>query len=250
VLASTPGATADVRLNHLALSAALSVAPLVLVAFAAVALRRTRQAPVVWAIAGGAGYACVSILAGGSYWLHYLVQAVPVVALAAGALGAATGRVTRWPARVLVPLTVASAVVAVAASLVAAAPAPGATVGRTLAASSQPGDTVLSAFGDADIPRTTGMSSPYPYLWSLPSRTLDPHMTLLRGILAGPQAPTWIVVRGSHTQGRLESAGIWPTVAMRYRLVGTVCDRSIYLQRGLVRPPLAASGRCGGMVLP
>ena len=250
VLASTPGDTADVRLNHLALSAALSVAPLVLVAFAAVALRRTRQAPVVWAIAGGAGYACVSILAGGSYWLHYLVQAVPVVALAAGALGAATGRVTRWPARVLVPLTVASAVVAVAASLVAAAPAPGATVGRTLAASSQPGDTVLSAFGDADIAYSTGMTSPYPYLWSLPSRTLDPQMALLRGILAGPKAPTWIVVRGSHTRDRLASAGAWPIIEARYRLVSIVCQRPIYLLRGIDRAPIDVQGRCGGMVLP
>jgi hypothetical protein len=250
VLANTPGDAADIRLSHLALAAALSVGPVILLAFVAVGLRRSRHTPAAWAIVVAAAYACVSILAGGSYWLHYLIQAVPVVALAAGGLGATTGRVGRWPARVLVPLTAISAVVAVVASLVAAAPAPGATVGRTLAASARPGDTVLSAFGDADIAYATGMTTPYPYLWSLPSRTLDPEMTLLRGILAGPKAPTWIVVRGEHTQRRLTNAGAWPLIAERYRLVGVVCSRPIYLLRGVGRAPIAQRGRCGGTVLP
>jgi hypothetical protein len=130
------------------------------------------------------------------------------------------------------------------------APAPGYTVGRTLAHSARSGDTVLSAFGDADIPRATGMSSPYPYLWSLPSRTLDPHMTLLRGILAGPEAPTWVVVRGQHTMDRLIAAEVSPLIEMRYRLVGDVCGRLVYLQRGLDRAPLRATNDCGGLVLP
>jgi hypothetical protein len=37
---------------------------------------------------------------------------------------------------------------------------------------------------------------------------------------------------------------------MRYELIGKVCGRAIYLQRGLDRPPLKVSGRCGGLVLP
>jgi 4-amino-4-deoxy-L-arabinose transferase-like glycosyltransferase len=250
VLANVPGHSADVRLSRLALAAALSVGPVLLVAFAALGLRRSRNAPVAWAVAALAAYACVSILAGGSYWLHYLIQGTPSVALAAGGLGAGAGPVGRGLARVLVPLTAASAVVAVVASLAVAAPAPGAAVGRTLAASARRGDTVLSAFGDADIAYATGMRSPYPYLWSLPSRTLDPQMTLLRGILAGPNAPTWIVVRGSHTQRRLADAGAWPLVVRRYHLVGIVCGRPIYLLRGINRAQLAPQGRCGGTVLP
>jgi 4-amino-4-deoxy-L-arabinose transferase-like glycosyltransferase len=246
VIAAIPGDAADNRLSHLGLSALLSVAPLVLLAFAALAVRRTRQAPVVWAIVVAAAFACASILAGGSYWLHYLVQGVPAASLAAGALAAASV----GAARVLVPAVVASAVVTLVASLASPAPAPGATVGRTLAASARAGDTVLSAFGDADIPRATGMSSPYPYLWSLPSRTLDPDMSLLRGILAGPEAPTWIVVRGSNTMHRLEDAGVRPLIETRYHVVGMVCGRSIYLQRGLDRSPLVQSGSCGGTVLP
>jgi hypothetical protein len=75
-------------------------------------------------------------------------------------------------------------------------------------------------------------------------------MSLLRGILAGPQAPTWIVVRGASARLRLESEDVWPVVDTRYQLVGTVCGRSIYLRRGLDRPPLKVSGHCGGLVLP
>jgi hypothetical protein len=209
-------------------------------------VRRTRQPAVVWGLVAAGAYACVSILAGGSYWLHYLIQAVPVVALAAGALSVRAVSVVR----VLVPAIAISAVVALGASVAYPAPAPGHTVGRAVAGSARPGDTVLSAFGDADIPRETGLRSPYPYLWSLPSRTLDPDMTLLRGILAGPEAPTWIVVRGSHTLDRLASADIRPMVETRYRLVGSICGRYIYLQRGIDRAPLHVRGSCGGLVLP
>jgi hypothetical protein len=140
--------------------------------------------------------------------------------------------------------------VALVVTLVHPAPAPGSVVGNAIAGSAQPGDTVLSAFGDADILRATGMRSPYPYLWSLPSRTLDPDMTLLRGILAGPEAPTWIVVRGSGTMGRLGDHGAAAMIESRYRVVGEVCGRSVYLLRGVQRPALEAGGQCGGLVLP
>ncbi|HEX2892562.1 MAG TPA: hypothetical protein VHO29_00990 [Marmoricola sp.] len=246
VIAATPGHASQVRLSRLGLSALLSIGPLLLLAFLVLAVRRTRHPAVVWGLIAAGVYAFASILAGGSYWLHYLVQAVPVVALAAGALSLHAVSVLR----VLVPAVVISAVVALVALVAHPAPAPGNTVGRTVAASAQPGDTVLSAFGDPDIPRTTGMTSPYPYLWSLPSRTLDPHMALLRGILAGPEAPTWIVVRGTQTLGRLAQAQILPMVETRYQQVGSVCGRYVYLERGVDRPPLHVVGRCGGLLLP
>jgi hypothetical protein len=246
VLAAIPGDSADLRLSRLLLSALLSGGPLILLAFLATAVRRTRQAPVVWAIVACGVYAGASILAGGSYWLHYLVEVVPVIALAAGAVAVSAPVVMR----VLAPVVVVSAVVTVVVSLTNPAPAPGNTVGRALAGSAQPGDTVLSAFGDADIPRIAHMSSPYPYLWSLPSRTLDPDMALLRNILAGPEAPTWIVVRGAHTTARLAHAGVQPMIQDRYSMVATICGRDVYLLRGTARPTLDTSGRCGGMVLP
>jgi hypothetical protein len=94
------------------------------------------------------------------------------------------------------------------------------------------------------------MSSPYPYLWSLPSRALDPDMTLLRGVLAGPEAPTWIVVRGPHTLGRLHEHGVAALVDSRYRPVADMCKRTVYLLRGVDRAPLEKTRSCGGLVLP
>ena len=238
------------RLGRLGLSAVLSGAAFVLVAFAALAVRRTPSAPVVWGIVASATFASVSILAGGSYWLHYLVEAAPVVALAAGALAAVRRRAAVLATRALAAVMVASALVTLDAVVANPEPAPGAVVGRALADSARPGDTVLSAFGDADILQSTGMSAPYPYLWSLPSRTLDPDLALLRGILAGPAAPTWIVVRGPHTLDRLSQHGAADLVTARYRFVEQVCARSVYLLRGISRPALHPQGRCGGLVLP
>lgn len=260
VLSQIPGNTADLRLSRLGASAVLSGALLVLVAFGVLVVRRALRGPVVWALVVSGAFAVASILAGGSYWLHYLVQTVPVVALAAGAIAAAPnaaeGRrrwVERWSERWAAGLSgivAASAVVALAVSLIHPAPDPGSVVGKALAGSTQPGDTVLSAFGDADILRATGMTSPYPYLWSLPSRTLDPDMALLRGLLAGPDAPTWIVVRGSGTMARLGAHGVAAMIQTRYRVVGDVCGRSIYLLKGLSRPTVDTGGECGGLVLP
>ena len=253
IIADSTGTVADLRLGHLAAAFLLSAAPLVLAAFVAIALRPLRRSPIAWALVATGAYVTASILAGGSYWLHYLVQAVPVVALAAGALVASATKPVpgrAWWTGAPVALVVASAVVATTASVASPSPAPGASVAQALKASVRPGDTMLSAFGDADIAQDTGMSSPYPFLWSLPSRALDPDMALLRGILAGPDAPTWIVVRGSHTMARLEAHGVAEQVGSRYVAVGEVCGRVIYLRRGLTRPALDVGGTCAGTLLP
>jgi hypothetical protein len=249
VIAAIPGNAAHLRLSRLGVSALLSAAPLLVVALAAFGVRRSRQLPIAWALLAGSAYVFVSIMSGGGYWLHYLVEAVPVVSIAAAAVSAQAARVARM-VRVLVSVVVASAVVALVITVVNPAPAPGHAVGEALAGSAQPGDTVMSAFGDADILQTTGMSSPYPYLWSLPSRTLDPDLTLLRGILSGPAAPSWIVVRGESTLGRLGAHGVRAMIDAHYRVVGTVCGRRVYLLRGLVRPELDATDTCGGTELP
>jgi len=94
------------------------------------------------------------------------------------------------------------------------------------------------------------MRSPYAYLWSLPSRTLDPDMTRLRGVLAGSAAPTWVVVRGPGTVDRLAEHGVTAVIQERYRVIGEVCGRTVYLRRDVARRPVAQDGRCAGTVLP
>jgi hypothetical protein len=250
VLLASMGDRTGIRLDRLGRSAVLCGAVPVLVAFAALALRRARPRPVVWAIAGATGFAVVSILSGGSYWLHYLVQGIPVTSLAAGALASVRRPATRTATTVLVAGTVLSAAVTLVAVALHPQPAPGGVVAHSLASAAQPGDTMLSAFGDGDIVDETGMVSPYPYLWSLPSRTLDPDLALLRGVLVGPEAPTWVVVRSRHTARLLDARGVLALIDARYRPVGTVCGRSIYLLRGVTRPALGPHGDCGGLELP
>jgi hypothetical protein len=250
VLLASAGDRTGIRLDRIGRSAVLCGMVPLLVGFAGLALRRGRPAPVVWATGGAAAFAAVSILSGGSYWLHYLVQGIPVVALATGALTSVRRLASRVTTRVLVTATVLSAAASLSAVALHPQPAPGAVVAHSLARAAEPGDTILSAFGDGDIVDETGMSSPYPYLWSLPSRTLDPDLALLRGVLAGPEAPTWVVVRGRHTAGLLDRRGVLALIDARYRPVGTVCTRSIYLLQGVTRPPLGPHGDCGGLVLP
>lgn len=246
LLMDTASAETHLRVSRMLLSVVLSGAAVVLVAFLVVAVRRTREVAVLAAIVVTGLFASVSIAAGGSYWLHYLIELVPGVALAAGAVAAATPRLAAG----LTALVAVSALVAQTTTLLDPAPDPGTVVGHALKEAARPGDTVLSAFGDADILQVTGMSSPYPYLWSLPSRALDPDMTLLRGVLAGPDAPTWIVVRGPHTLGRLHEHGVAALVDTRYRPVADMCKRTVYLLRGIERAPLRKTSSCGGLVLP
>ena len=250
VLMATAGERTDIRLDRLGTAAVLSGIVPILLGFVLLAVRRTRSAPEVWGIVAAAVFAGVSIVSGGSYWLHYLVQALPVAALATGALAA----VRRPATRIFVPVLVVGVVGSAVASLVTVTTHhqanPGAVVARSLESAAQPGDTMLSAFGDGDIVQETGMPSPYPYLWSLPTRTLDPDLTLMRGVLAGPTSPTWVIVRGRHTMNILEAHGVGTLLDERYRPVGLVCSRYVYLRQGVDRPPLAAHGSCDGLVLP
>lgn len=246
VIAASTSDTAAVRLHRLWLAFLLSLAPAVLAAFAVRGVWRSRFPEVVWAVVATGAWVTFSVVAGGSYWLHYLIESVPVVALAAGALSLrALGLL-----RVLAGLVVTSALVAATVVVLHPTPTPGSTVGHAIEDSARPGDTLVSLFGDADILRTTGMSSPYAYLWSLPSRTLDPDMARLRGVLGGSAAPTWVVVRGPGTVARLAEHGAMTVIEQRYRVIGEVCGRTVYLRRDLARPPVDQDGRCAGTVLP
>ncbi|MCW2755015.1 MAG: hypothetical protein JWQ32_2426 [Marmoricola sp.] len=220
--------------------------PLVLAAFAVLGLRRSTSPAVALGVAVTLLYTAVSILAGGSYWLHYLVESVPAVALGAGALIAVAPRVYS----VVTAVVIASTLVAMVTAIRHPLPIPGTVIGQALAASAHRGDTVVPAFGGGDIVFTSGLSSPYPYLWSLPADILDHDMTQLTAVLAGPSAPTWIVVRGPAAVGRMSAHGAMSLIRSQYAQVARVCGRAIYLRLGLVRPPVVGHGPCTGRLLP
>jgi hypothetical protein len=243
IAATNTGATGE-RLGDLVHAFVWSGVPLLVLAFLVSGIRRSRQPAVVTALLGVLAFDVFSIAAGGSYWLHYLVQSVPAVALAAGAASLAAPRAIR----AVTVAVAASALVATGTAAVHPTSRPGTTIGNAIADVAHPGDTLFSAFGDANILRSTGLSSPYPYLWSLPARGLDPDLAQLRGVLAGPTPPTWIVIRGRATDERLEAGGAQALIESRYRQVTTICGRTIHLLRSRHRAVPTTDGRCGPAV--
>lgn len=234
VIASTAGVAEDSgeRLGWLTLAFVGSGVPLLIGLFLLRGLWRSGRPAFAVAVLGMIAWSTFSLLAGGSYWFHYLVESLPGVALAAGAVSVVS---PRWLHRATA-FVVLSAIVAPVVAVVVRTPVPMDLVADALADARRPGDTMLSAFGDPEILRVTGMSSPYEYPWSLPARTLDPDMDDLRAVLSGPEAPTWIVVRGQVTEVRLERGGAMPIIERRYRKVAVICARTVWLRDGVVRP--------------
>ena len=182
------------RLGKMVAAALLSgLVPLAVWALLA-GLRRPNRDAGVLALLTVLGFDVVSIAAGTSYWLHYLVQPVVAVAALTGVL-AARGSL----ARVLSVAAVVSALIGWGL-LMARPPQTGQEiVGEAVAGAAEPGDTIITLPGRADVNLAAGLtSSPYPYLWLLPARTLDPGGTRLKQVLAGPTAPTWVVVFAEH----------------------------------------------------
>jgi hypothetical protein len=229
---SASGSTTDaLRLHHLVEAWLFSGLPLVVLALLWHALRDRPRQPWSLGLLAMLGFAAFSIGGGGNFWSHYLVETIVPTSVAAGLVVGRRVRLAR-PATVVV---VVLAAVAWWTGLQLTVDAPGPATGRSLAAVAAPGDTVLSAFGDGDIVRASGLRSPYPYLWSLPTHTLDPSLRRLDAILRGPDAPTWLVVRGPATLDYL-TRHTGSVVPRRYHRVGMVCGRSIYLLDGLNRP--------------
>jgi hypothetical protein len=104
----------------------------------------------------------------------------------------------------------------------------------------EPGDTATVAFGRPNILAQTGLRSPYPQLWSLPVRVLDPRLTVLRRVLRSPGAPTWVVTAGSD----LDTWGVDAAAANRdlhrhYDLVQRLDGATIYRRSGKADPPVS-----------
>jgi 4-amino-4-deoxy-L-arabinose transferase-like glycosyltransferase len=202
---------------------------------------RFTGSPIAWAVAVTVALETVGVIAGGSYWPHYLLQLSPMLALGAGLW---VGQV-RW-LRAAVVLVAVSALVGTAffAATGADTSNAGARVGGWLQEVSRPTDTVTVLYGNADVQEASARISPYPYLWTLPMRTLDPHLARLRALLSGPRAPTWVVVWGDldpwnidpHDQTRL-------VIATHYRLVRHPCGHELWLRDGVARG-LAGAPAC------
>jgi 4-amino-4-deoxy-L-arabinose transferase-like glycosyltransferase len=181
-------------------------------------------------------------LLGGSYWSHYLLQLVPASALAVGLIASRVRPRTR--------AVVTAAVVALTAGnlvwSVVRPPMDGTearTVGRWLKASGASDDTVVVAYGQPNVVAAAGMASPYPYLWSLPVRTLDPDLTQLSAIMSGPRRPVWFVDWSGIDSWGIDPTSLEAVLTKGYRPVAKVCGRTVWLDRSRPRP-LATAGSC------
>jgi hypothetical protein len=185
----------------------------------------------VVAIAAMLGLDLLGVALSGSFWMPYLFVPLPGIALALAAL-VAHDHLDRARHR-LTPVAVGLVVVS---SIVALVGWTGAWVGgrvpvevrtgEAIAAAAWPGDRVLVYGGRADIQWATGTQSPYPYLWSLPMRTLDPGLDDLEEVLTGSNPPTWFVeATYINTWSELGTVAIQSSLIRKYEFVQTACGR-------------------------
>jgi hypothetical protein len=183
------------------------------------------------------------LIAGGSYWRDYLFPLVPPIALCVTLLVSRGGR----PAsrmRLIVLLSMASAVVSLLVWFVLeVAGVIGYTevaAGEAIADAAAPGDTLTVFGGRADVQYSSGLPSPYPHLWSLPMRTLDPEYADLVALLDGPRAPTWFVTWIPLDSWDAPGADdLRSAIEDNYVRHGTGCDdNAVYLLKGAERPAI------------
>lgn len=204
---------------------------------------RPARTPVGYGLAVTLGVAVASIALGGSYWTHYLLELVPTAALAAALLSTTAGAGRLWGGT-----AVAAVVVSVVPAVVLGAPAVNAGGCRTgeagaaavsawIRARALPDDTAVTVYGGAYLLLDAGARPGYPYLWSLPVRTLDPRLDRLRAAVSGPDAATWVVRTLALRSFGLDATGsLEARLDAGYRPVADVCGRRVLLRSDLVRP--------------
>jgi hypothetical protein len=200
--------------------------------------RRPRRPTLVGAVTTAVlGWEALGVVAGGSYWLHYLVGTVPGLVLCAASV-VRPGLVRRTALGLVLAYAGSVAALGVAAMALApiGTPAQDLAVERYLTLHARPGDTGVIAFGDPALLQAAHLSSPYPELWSLPVRVRDPRLDQLTRVLRSTGRPTWVVVDGDSldTWG-VDATRAQPVLERDYRLVQVDGDWHVYHDRAL--PP-------------
>jgi 4-amino-4-deoxy-L-arabinose transferase-like glycosyltransferase len=240
VIADHSMSAPDSRMLTLAGVAMLSGRLPLLAAYLWLARHRLRERePVAVALLAMLAVEVLGVALGGSYWPHYLIAFVPAAALAAGSMSDLLPGRGLW-ARSPAVLVVASALVA---TLVAAWPffASSRSGERALVAwlevAHRPGDTAIVTYGHPNIIEASGLRpSGYPYLWSLPLRTLDPHLLGLKAAVSGSSAPTWLVESIAFDAWDIDPHGSFAAgVTRHYREVAKVCGVPVFLHDGVRR---------------
>lgn len=240
VIADSTGSHASTRLWLLVGGwFASGLAAIAIIAGAALLTGRLRG-PVAWGLAVVVCFDSVSVLLGGNYWQHYLIELVVPVSVLAGILAARVGPAVRS----VVAATAVVSVVGWAFVLPQASSSnDGTVVGSAIHAVAAPTDTIVTAYGNAEVTQASGLQSPYPYLWSLPAKTLDPTQHVMADVLSGPSAPTWFVVWHHVSSWGLRTERTAELLAQDYHPVARLDGHTVYLHDGVDRRPPALPAR-------
>jgi 4-amino-4-deoxy-L-arabinose transferase-like glycosyltransferase len=196
------------------------------------ALRRDRVLAATiaaWSAAGLAG-----VLAGGTYWPHYMIQLVAAASLLAGA---ALARMPLAPralvAGTLAAVTIAGTVDGLPRVRNAQERRGVLPAARYLREHARPGDTEYVMYARANVGYYAGLPSPYPYAWSLLVRAHPGARARLLRLLDSPRRPTWIVGWQRPNAWHLDPHGaIAAALKHHYRVVAHVHGhRPIYHRR-------------------
>jgi hypothetical protein len=207
------------------------------------------QNPLAWALAATATFEFVSLVAGGNFWPHYALAFIPVVALSAGLAARRSRRGwagTQW---IVATMAVATAVISPIAA-VANGPGEAWTIGRWVRQSSAATDSIVVTYTHPNVVAASGLRPAYPYLWSLPTRTLDPHLTTLTGALDDPHGPTWVVMWDHPQSWQLNRhRQLQKSLREHYRMVAHVCRHPVWLRSDVTRALAPLPTDCGGGAL-
>lgn len=204
------------------------------------------DAPLTAAVAGMLLVDVAGLVLGGSFWRDYLFPLLPATALCAALL--ARRRSRRGVAmRSVISAAAVSTVVLLGGwagyQALGLQEFDEVDTGEAMHDVAEPDDTLVVFGGRADLQLTSGMSSPYEHLWSLPMRTMDPELSDLQALVAGPEAPTWLVEWVRFTTWTEEHGSeLADLVRERYEPHGTGCGaeaddpRTVWLLKGTDRP--------------
>lgn len=246
-IASSDAGAPEGRLLALFSAALLSGLVLLLVVYLWSMRERLRaRDPVTVALSAMLAFGALSVAGGASYWPHYLIELLPAAVLAAGSLAGAARPPTWVRATLALPLLSGVLAAAIVATPFVSPRHDEIGLVRWLAKADRPGDTGLVTYGHANILAASGLTpSSYPYLWSLPLRTHDPHLTLVVSDLSAGSRPTWIVEWNSFDSWGLDHTGrIAMTVAQHYRDLGEVCGVHVFVRNDVPRPMSTDAGSC------
>jgi len=212
-----------------ALGSGLALAALVAIAGILTLRRRRVTAGVLaaWLVAGLAG-----VLGGGSYWAHYLIELVPATAIGVAALVAWRPRIGAALCGVALATGMTTSVDHVALGRPSQYQHGAVVLGDYLRDRAAAGDTAYVLYAKVNVLFYSGLSSPFPYNWSLMMMSVPHAEQRLRTLLASPLRPTWIVEAQTPTAFGLDRSGQTARLLARYyRRAARPCGRPVLLAR-------------------